>query len=285
MNKIDKDFVYNRFPKTEHDIKLYEDYKAFISLKCKTEAKNDLEELLSLFPVYEGTENANDVFVLTRFGFMALSIDEDFMNTCYKPLCSSLLQQDIASQIHDSNKIRLLRASLIEFALLGCLEAHQLMNRLDSQIGQDDLFIESIVNERCPNLRRFLNAHDGAGRGVNEGDEVSSYAKALQEVKSGCKITHWIWYIFPQMAGIKGTHSRPALFYGINGRLEAYQYINHPVLRHHLIEISEAVLDNKYSAYEIFGDDIIKFRSSILLFDSVSDIPVFRQIKNKYRWQ
>ena len=170
---------------------------------------------------------------------MALSIDDDFMNTCYKPWCSLLLQQDIASEIQDRNKIRLLRASLIEFALLGCLEAHQLMNRLDSQIGPDDLFMESIVNERCPNLRRFLNAHDGAGRGVNEGDEVSSYAQALQEVKSGCKRTHWIWYIFPQMAGIK----------------------------------------------EIFGDDIIKFRSSILLFDSVSDIPVFRQIKNKYRWQ
>ena len=242
---------------------------------------------------------------------MALSIDDDFMNTCYKPWCLSLLQQDIASEIHDSNRIRLLRASLIEFALLGCLEAHQLINRLDSQIGQDDLFIESIVNERCPNLRRFLNAHDGAGRGVNEGDEVSSYDQALQEVKSGCKRTHWIWYIFPQMAGIKGTHSRPALFYGINGRLEAYQYINHPVLRHHLVEITEAVLNrleayqyinhpvlrhhlveiteavlnSKYSAYEIFGDDIIKFRSSILLFDSVSDIPVFRQIKNKYRWQ
>jgi len=49
--------------------------------------------------------------------------------------------------------------------------------------------------------------------------------------------------------------------------------------------LPEAVLNNKYSAYEIFGDDIIKFRSSILLFDSVSDIPVFRQIKNKYRWQ
>lgn len=155
MNKIDKDFVYNRFPKTEHDIKLYEDYKAFISLKCKTGAKNDLEEQLALFPVYEGTKDANDVFVLTRFGFMALSIDDDFMNTCYKPWCSSLLQQDVASEIHDSNKIRLLRASLIEFALLGCLEAHKLMNRLDSQIGQDDLFIESIVNERCPNLRRL----------------------------------------------------------------------------------------------------------------------------------
>ena len=280
MNKIDKDFVYNRFPKTEHDIKLYEDYKAFISLKRKTEAKNDLEVPLSL----EGTENANDVFVLTRFGFMALSIDDDFMNTCYKPWCSSLLQQDIASEIHDNNRIRLLRASLIEFALLGCLEAHQLMNKLDSQIGKDDLFIESIVNERCPNLRRFLNAHNGAGRGVNDGDEVSSYAQALQEVKSGGKRTHWIWYIFPQMAGIKGTHSRPALFYGINGRLEAYQYINHPILRKHLVEISEAVLNNKYSVYEIFGDDIIKVRSCMLLFATVSDEPIFKQVINKYHW-
>ena len=284
MNKIDKDFVYNKFPKTEHDIKLYEDYKALMSLKCKTETKNDLEELLSLFPVYDGTENANDVFVLTRFGFMALSIDDDFMNTCYKPWCLSLLQQDIASEIHDSNRIRLLRASLIEFALLGCLEAQQLMGKLNCQFGADDDYIESIVNARCSNLKRFLNAHEGAGRGVNEGDEVSSYEQALKEVKAGGKVTHWIWYIFPQMAGIKGTHSRPALFYGINGRLEAFQYINHPTLRKHLIEICEAVLNSKYSIYEIFGDDAIKVRSCVLLFESVSDIPVLKAIKSKYRW-
>ena len=284
MNKIDKDFVYNRFPKTEHDIKLYEDYKALMSLKCKTETKNDLEELLSLFPVYDGTENANDVFVLTRFGFMALSIDDDFMNTCCKPWCLSLLQQDIASEIHDSNRIRLLRASLIEFALLGCLEAQQLMSKLNCQFGADDDYIESIVNARCSNLKRFLNAHEGAGRGVNEGDEVSSYEQALKEVKAGGKVTHWIWYIFPQMAGIKGTHSRPALFYGINGRLEAFQYINHPTLRKHLIEICEAVLNSKYSIYEIFGDDAIKVRSCVLLFESVSDIPVLKAIKSKYRW-
>lgn len=285
MLKIDKDFVFNRYPKTDHDVLLYEKYKGHLATIDNTLGKTNLTELLSLFPVYEGTENTNVVPALTRFGFMALSIDDDFMNTCYKSWCTTLLQHDFSSEIQDSNKVRLLRSSLIEFALLGCLEAHQLMNKIDSQIGPDDSYIESIVNERCPNLRRFLNAHDGAGRGVNEGDEVSSYAQALQEVKSGCKRTHWIWYIFPQMAGIKGTHSRPALFYGINGRLEAYQYINHPVLRNHLVEISEAVHNNKYSAYEIFGDDIIKFRSSILLFDSVSDIPVFRQIKNKYRWQ
>ena len=180
--------------------------------------------------------------------------------------------------------MRLLRSSLIEFALLGCLEAQQLMSKLNCQFGADDDYIESIVNARCSNLKRFLNAHEGAGRGVNEGDEVSSYEQALKEVKAGGKVTHWIWYIFPQMAGIKGTHSRPALFYGINGRLEAFQYINHPTLRKHLIEICEAVLNNKYSIYEIFGDDAIKVRSCVLLFESVSDIPVLKAIKSKYRW-
>lgn len=284
MLKIDKDFVYNRYPKTEHDVLLYEKYKGHLSTTYNTVGKTNLTDLLSLFPVFEGTENANGLFLLTRFGFMALSIDDDFMSTCFKSWCKTLLQHDFSSEIQDSNKIRLLRSSLIEFALLGCHEAHQLMNKIDSQIGPDDSYIESIVNERCPNLKRFLNSHDGAGRGVNEGDVVSSYAQALQEVKTGCKRTHWIWYIFPQMAGIKGTHSRPALFYGINGRQEAYQYINHPVLRNHLVEISEAVLNNKYSAYEIFGDDIIKFRACIRLFASVSDIPVFQQIISKYRW-
>ena len=84
------------------------------------------------------------------------------------------------------------------------------------------------------------------------------------------------------MAGIVGTHSRPALKYGIRGRMEAFQYINHPILRRHLIEISRAVLDNTRSIYEIFGDDTMKVRSCLLLFDSVSDITEFRAIFKKY---
>ena len=73
-------------------------------------------------------------------------------------------------------------------------------------------------------------------------------------------------------------------FYGINGREEAKAYIAHPILRERLVEISEAVLNNEKSVYEIFGNDAIKVRSCILLFESVSDIPVFKQIKSKYRW-
>ena len=158
------------------------------------------------------------------------------------------------------------------------------MSKLDEFYGSDDTFVESIVNKRCPNLQRFLNAHSGAGRGVNIGEEVSSYEQALKEIKAGCKTTHWIWYVFPQMAGIKGTHSRPALFYGINGRLEAYQYINHPILRKRLIEVSEAVLNNTRTVYEIFGNDTMKVRACMLLFSSVSDIPVFKQLMRKYKW-
>ena len=225
-----------------------------------------------------------DYPILTRYGFMALSIDPEFMDKIFRPNCRALINAKLSADVFNGKELRLLRSSLIEFALLGCMEAQQLMSKLDCLFGEDDGYIESIVNNRCSNLKRFLNAHEGAGRGVNEGDVVSSYEQALKEVKAGGKVTHWIWYIFPQMAGIKGTHSRPALFYGINGRLEAFQYINHPTLRKRLVEICEAVLDNKYSIYEIFGNDAIKVRSCILLFASVSDIPVFKQIKSKYRW-
>ena len=140
MNKIDKDFVYNRFPKTEHDIQLYEWYKEYLAITYKSENKKELTELLPFFPVYEGTENVDGLPILTRFGFMALCIDDDFMNNCFKPWCRVMLQQDL-TEIGDSTKYKLIRACMIEFALLGCHEAHQVMNKLDIQII--DLIIEA----------------------------------------------------------------------------------------------------------------------------------------------
>lgn len=128
------------------------------------------------------------------------------------------------------------------------------------------------------NLLRFVHAQDSGG--IYDG--TGTYAEALQEVKAGHKRGHWMWYVFPQMKGLG--HSEMAEFYGINGREEAKAYIEHPVLKERLVEICEAVLGNEHSAYEIFGADTIKFRACILLFASVSDIPVFKQIKSKYRW-
>ena len=131
---------------------------------------------------------------------------------------------------------------------------------------------------RNRNLLRFVHAQDSGGLY----DGTGTYAEALQEVKAGHKRGHWMWYVFPQMKGLG--HSEMAEFYGINGREEAKAFIEHPVLKERLVEICEAVLRNEHSAYEIFGADTIKFRACILLFASVSDIPVFKQIKSKYRW-
>ena len=131
---------------------------------------------------------------------------------------------------------------------------------------------------RQRNLLRFIHAQDSGGIY----DDTGTYAQALEEVRAGHKRGHWMWYVFPQMKGLG--HSEIAKFYGINGREEAYAYIAHPVLRDRLVEISEAVLNNEKTAYDIFGRDIIKFRACMLLFASVSDIPVFKNIVAKYRW-
>ena len=137
---------------------------------------------------------------------------------------------------------------------------------------------ERLNEARNRNLLRFIHAQDSGG--IYDG--TGTYAEALQEVKAGHKRGHWIWYVFPQMKGLG--KSEISEFYGINGREEAKAYIEHPVLKERLGEICKAVLNNEHSAYDIFGADTIKFRACILLFASVSDIPVFMQIKNKYRW-
>ena len=131
---------------------------------------------------------------------------------------------------------------------------------------------------RNRNLLRFVHAQDSGG--IYEG--TSTYAQALEEVRAGHKRGHWIWYVFPQMKGLG--HSDISDFYGINGREEAKAYIEHPILRERLVEICEVVLNSETSVYDIFGSDTIKVRACILLFASVCDIPVFKQIKSKYRW-
>ena len=128
-------------------------------------------------------------------------------------------------------------------------------------------------------LQRFLNAQDSGL--VDEGTET--YTTALQEIKEDHKKTHWMWYVFPQMKGLG--KSEISSFYGINGREEAKAYIEHPILSKRLIEATEAVLNNQKSAYEIFGYDVIKFRSCMLLFASVSDEPVFKKVLAKYGWK
>ncbi len=127
-------------------------------------------------------------------------------------------------------------------------------------------------------LKRFINAQDSGGLY----DNMTDYQTALQEIHNGHKKTHWIWYVFPQMKGLG--KSQLSQFYGLDGREEAHAYMEHPILSKRLIEATEAVLNNKYSVYEIFGNDTIKFRACMLLFSTISDNPVFKQVIEKYRW-
>jgi len=128
-------------------------------------------------------------------------------------------------------------------------------------------------------LQRFINAQNFGN--IEFGTE--SYATAIIEIKNGRKKTHWIWYIFPQLKGLG--HSQISEFYGLNGREEAKAYIEYPLLKERLIEATEAVLNNKKTPYEIFGNDVIKFRSCMLLFASISDEPIFKKVITKYGWK
>lgn len=121
------------------------------------------------------------------------------------------------------------------------------------------------------NLGRFLSAQD------------SLYAQALAELKSGRKRTHWMWFIFPQIAGLG--YSSTARYYAIKSEAEARQYLHHPVLGRRLVECAETVLAlTGQSASEIFGyPDDLKLRSSMTLFAQGAEPgSVFAQVIDKY---
>lgn len=109
------------------------------------------------------------------------------------------------------------------------------------------------------------------------------YADALSELKSGEKRTHWIWFIFPQIAGLG--HSSTAIFYALKDLEEASEYLSHPVLGSRLTECSEALLTIQgKTTTEILGSpDDMKLRSSMTLFASVvGSGSVFASVLEKY---
>ena len=120
-------------------------------------------------------------------------------------------------------------------------------------------------------LARFLEAQN------------HTYLKALSEIESGKKTSHWMWYIFPQLKGLG--RSDTAQFYGIDNLTEAEDYLAHPVLGRHLIQISEALLKIEGgSARDIFGSpDDLKLHSSMTLFSVTSNSnPVFQAVLDRY---
>ena len=96
------------------------------------------------------------------------------------------------------------------------------------------------------------------------------YNRALSEIRSGHKRSHWMWFIFPQFAGL-GT-SETSRFYAIKNIDEAREYLRHPLLGPRFIECAEAVLSNRgVSAHDIFGSpDDMKLKSCMTLFAHIS---------------
>lgn len=110
----------------------------------------------------------------------------------------------------------------------------------------------------------------------------ADYQLALSEIVKGRKISHWIWYIFPQLRGLG--HSRRSYYYGIADRAEAAAYLNHPVLGPRLREISEELLahTNKSAEYIFGGIDAAKVKSCMTLFNCISPNDIFSDVLDSF---
>ena len=119
-------------------------------------------------------------------------------------------------------------------------------------------------------LERFLKAQE------------NDYEIALEEIRSGQKISHWMWYIFPQLKELG--YSPMAKFYGIHGRKEAEDYLAHPVLGTRLKEISGELLklESSDAGYVMGYPDDLKLKSCMTLFLEVSGEDIFQQVLEKF---
>jgi uncharacterized protein (DUF1810 family) len=129
----------------------------------------------------------------------------------------------------------------------------------------------SSITDDPHNLRRFIEAQQGV------------YERAISEISSGRKRSHWMWYIFPQFAGLG--FSSTSQHYAIKTLEEAKAYVAHPVLGPRLLECAQAALDVEgRSANQIFGSpDDMKLRSCATLFAGVSPAgSVFHRLIGKY---
>jgi uncharacterized protein (DUF1810 family) len=127
------------------------------------------------------------------------------------------------------------------------------------------------MNDDPFNLQRFVDAQN------------PEFESVLLELRNGAKKGHWIWYIFPQLAGLgKSWNSE---FFGISSRAEAKAYLKNPILGQRLRDCTAIVNSHEgCSINAIFGGiDSVKFRSSMTLFSEIGpDRQVFVQALEKY---
>ena len=121
------------------------------------------------------------------------------------------------------------------------------------------------------NLQRFVDA------------QAPVYPDVLNELRTGYKTTHWMWYIFPQLKELG--RSAIAKHYGTSSRVESVAYLDHPLLGQRLLECTEFMLAAKdKTALEILGSpDDLKFRSCLTLFRAADPaLPIWDAALGKY---
>ena len=121
-------------------------------------------------------------------------------------------------------------------------------------------------------LERFVRAQDDGG----------TYEAALAELRSGRKRSHWMWFVFPQVAGLGS--SPMARHFAISGLDEARAYLAHPVLGPRLVEAARVLagLPGGDPVAVLGPVDALKLRSSMTLFARAGDEPVFAEVLDKY---
>ena len=122
-------------------------------------------------------------------------------------------------------------------------------------------------------LERFILAQDAGG----------TYRQALDELRGGAKRSHWMWFVFPQLAGLG--QSPTARKYAVTSIDEARSYLGHPVLGPRLVECAEVVagLEGRTAGQILGGIDERKLHSSMTLFLRADpQQPVFRAVLAKY---
>ncbi|NPD04343.1 DUF1810 domain-containing protein [Nocardioides sp. zg-1308] len=122
-------------------------------------------------------------------------------------------------------------------------------------------------------LDRFVRAQDDRG----------TYDRALAELRAGRKTSHWMWFVFPQVAGLG--RSGTAQAYAISGLAEAQAYLAHDVLGARLRECCHALLDlEDTSAERVLGSvDAMKLRSSMTLFARAApEEPLFTDVLDRF---
>jgi uncharacterized protein (DUF1810 family) len=127
------------------------------------------------------------------------------------------------------------------------------------------------MNDDPFNLQRFVDA------------QSQEFESVLFELRKGAKRGHWIWYIFPQLAGLGRSWNSD--FFGISSRAEAEAYLKHPILGQRLRDCTAIVNGLKGCSISVIfgGIDSVKFRSSMTLFSEIgSDRQIFEQALEKY---